>query len=484
MSKPPAKHDARAVLREYIKRFGDVPEEEAKQIDEKRSFRWREDLFDYQLNFIDDPAKLKTALCSRRAGKTYCACYYLIEVATRKPGSISAYIALTRGSAKRLMWAELKRAARKYMLDVKFNNSELIATLKNGSQIILTGANDEADVDKLRGSAYALVILDEAASFGPHMDSLVEEVLEPALVDHKGTMAMIGTPSAACSGMFHNATTDKSYGYSNHAWTIRDNPHIPHSEEWLAKRKKQRGWADHNPIYLREWCGQWVRSDDSLVYRFTEKNIVQSIPLHEHEFEFVLGVDLGYEDSTGFVIGAFTRDLPDFYVVETHKEKHLIPSQIAERIREYHGVYNFTVMVADTGGLGKSIVEEFKTRYYLPMRPAEKRHKLSYQELLNGDLADGKVKVLEGSDLLEEWKYLQYDEAKRRDSDRYENHLSDACLYAWRESRHYTHSEPTLEPEPGTAAYNRKIEQRIIERLENKLNGEEQPWWETAYQLN
>ena len=120
----------------------------------------------------------------------------------------------------------------------------------------------------------------------------------------------------------------------------------------------------------------------------------------------------------------------------------------------------------------------------MPIRPAEKRHKLSYQELLNGDLADGKVKVLEGSDLLEEWKYLQYDEAKRRDSDRYENHLSDACLYAWRESRHYTHREPTLEPEPGTAAYNRKIEQRIIERLENKLNGEEQPWWETAYQLN
>ena len=115
MSAPDANHDARADLREYIKRFGDVPDDQGTEADAARTYRWREDLFGYQIDFINDPALYKTALCSRRAGKTYCACYYLIEVATRKPGSICAYIALTRGSAKRLMWAEMKRAARRYM---------------------------------------------------------------------------------------------------------------------------------------------------------------------------------------------------------------------------------------------------------------------------------------------------------------------------------------------------------------------------------
>ena len=483
MTDPNAKHDARAVLQEYIKRFGDVPDDQAEEADARRTYKWREQLFSYQLDLIDDPSLYKTALCSRRAGKTYCACYYLIEVATRKPGSICAYIALTRGSAKRLMWAEMKRAARKYMLNVKFNNSELIATLQNGSQIILTGANDEADVDKLRGSAYALVILDEAASFGPHIDSLVEEVLEPALVDQRGSLVMIGTPSASF-GLFHRATTDPSYGYSTHAWTILDNPHIPHAEEWLEKRRKQRGWSDHNPIYLREWCGKWVRSDSCMVYRYTQRNIVQSVPTHEYDFEYVLGVDLGYEDSTGFVIGAFSRDLPDFYVVECYKENHLIPSQIAERIKEYHATYDFTVMVADTGGLGKSIVEEFKARHLLPLRAAEKRHKLSYQELLNGDLADGKVKVLEGSALLEEWDHLEWDE-RGKENARYDNHLADAMLYAWRESRHYTHQPTTAEPLPGTPAHTRRIEQGIIDTLERKLdNNDGEAWWESSYQLN
>ena len=484
MTDDSSKHDARAVLREYIKRFGDVPDDQNAELDEARTYRWREDLFTQQRELIDDPALYKTALCSRRSGKTYSACYYLIEVATRKPGCICAYIALTRGSAKRLMWAEMKRAARRYMLNIKFNNSELIATLQNGSQIILTGANDEADVDKLRGSAYALVILDEAASFGPHIDSLVEEVLEPALVDARGTLLMIGTP-AASFGLFHKATTDPAYGYSNHAWTIRDNPHIPHAEEWLEKRKKQRGWSDNNPIYLREWCGKWVKSDDSLVYRYSQHNVVDTVPLHEYDFEFVLGVDLGYEDSTGFVIGAFCRDLPDFYVVECYKENHLIPSEIAEIIKEYHASYDFTVMVADTGGLGKSIVEEFKARHMLPLRAAEKRNKLSYIELLNGDLLDRRVKVLEGSALLQEWDHLQWDEAKRKEDPRFENHLSDAMLYAWRESRHYTHEPAEIEPLPGSPAYTRRVEQAIIDKLERRLDNEDgEAWWETHYQLN
>ena len=77
MGKSPPKHDARAVVREYIKRFGDPDAlEEDKGVAKNRSYRWQEDLFEQQLAFINDPASFKTALCSRRSGKTYAACYY------------------------------------------------------------------------------------------------------------------------------------------------------------------------------------------------------------------------------------------------------------------------------------------------------------------------------------------------------------------------------------------------------------------------
>ena len=174
------KYERHDIIRELVKRKADTSALTEEEAVGDRIYKWRNDLFNYQLDFIDDPCKTKTALCSRRAGKTYASCYYLLEAAHQSPNTICAYIALTRRSAKRLMWRELKLADKTYMLGIKFNASELIAILPNGSQIIMSGADDEAEIDKLRGSAYQLVVIDEAASFGPHLTSLIEEVLEPA----------------------------------------------------------------------------------------------------------------------------------------------------------------------------------------------------------------------------------------------------------------------------------------------------------------
>lgn len=476
MSKPPESYQSRQVLKEFVKRFGDANAlKEETATSEDRSYRWQEDLFDHQLAFINDPASFKTALCSRRSGKTYASCYYLIETASKYPESLSAYIALTRTSAKRLMWLELKRANRRYHIGMRFNNSELIATLPNNSQIILTGANDEADIDKLRGSAYRLVILDEAASFGNHMEELVQEVLEPALIDHSGTLAMIGTPNASCSGMFFHATTNPAFGYSNHHWTIMDNPHIPHAKDWLEKRMLQKKWDDTNPVYLREWKGQWIRSEDSLVYKYSEeKNFYNEVPYHEYDFDFVLGVDLGFEDATGFVIGAYSPDLPFFYVVESFKQSKLLPSEIAQKIHEYNDIYNFTSIVADTGGLGKSIVEEMRQRWGLAIRPAEKRNKAAYIELMNSDLAAGNILVDGMSDLVDEWRLLQWDEDRRKEDGRFDNHLSDACLYAWRESRHFTHEEEILPPQRGTKEYFEQWERDYWSKAAMRIEDTEQ----------
>jgi hypothetical protein len=486
--KPPHKgHDAREVLRQFHKRFGDVKDlREESSSSLERSYRWQEDLFEEQLAFINDPASFKTALCSRRAGKTYASCYYLIETASKYPDSLSAYIGLTRSSAKRLMWTELKKANRKYHIGMTFNNSELICTFPNGSQIVLTGANDEADIDKLRGSAYRLVILDEAASFGAHMEELVEEVLEPALIDHNGVLAMIGTPNAACAGMFFKATTDPRFGYSNHGWTILDNPHIPHAQEWLDKRMNQKGWDANHPVYLREWKGQWIRSDDSLVYKYNpDRNFYTELPHHEHDFDYILGVDLGYEDATAFVIGAYSRDLPHFYVVDCYKQTKMLPSEIAERIQAYNEQYRFTSIVADTGGLGKSIVEEFRQRWALSIRAAEKRNKDSYIELMNSDLACGHIQVQKESPVVEEWKLLQWDEDRRKEDSRFENHLSDACLYAWRESKHYTFTPELAPPERGTPEFYEALEGRIWESREKELAIKDtQSWWDEGWTLN
>jgi hypothetical protein len=58
------------------------------------------------------------------------------------------------------------------------------------------GCKDETEAEKIRGidPAPRLVVLDEAQAFKPYVQSLVEDALEPMLIETKGTMVLIGTP--------------------------------------------------------------------------------------------------------------------------------------------------------------------------------------------------------------------------------------------------------------------------------------------------
>tara|TARA_R100000808_G_C2155477_1_gene168149 strand:+ start:11717 stop:13171 length:1455 start_codon:yes stop_codon:yes gene_type:complete len=472
--------EAREVVKEYIKRFGEPPVQKKRIKATERSTQFFKDCFEEQIKFINDKSKLKTALCSRRAGKTHSAAVYLLKEALENPDSECAYIALTRINAKRVMWPKLKQLDRQYSMNINFNNSELTAYLPNGSVIYLTGANDQADIDKLRGSAFVLIIIDECASFGPHMDELVEEVLEPTLVDHDGTMCLIGTPNAACTGIFYRATTDPDSDYSNHHWTLLENPHIPHAQDWLDKRMKRRNWDNEHPVYLREWRGRWIRSADSLVYKFNETiNLYDSLPVLDYDFEYILGVDLGFNDATAFTICAFNRYLPTLYLVYEMKKVGMIPAEIADHIKHLSNSHKFVRIVMDTGGLGKSIAEEFRIRYNIPVHAASKHDKFSYIELLNSDLRSGFVKVPPDSSIIDEWNLLQWSENQKTEDKRFENHLCDAFLYAWRESKHYCSEELPYSPRYGTKEYWEKVwdewETEEGQRIE-KLKRME--WWE------
>ena len=88
---------------------------------------------------------------------------------------------------------------------------------------------------------------------------------------------------------------------------------------------------------------------------------------------------------------------------------------------------------------------------------------------MNSDLAAGNILVNELSDLVDEWRLLQWDEDRRKEDGRFDNHLADACLYAWRESKHFTHEEAILPPSRGTPEYYKKLEDQYWENAAMKL---------------
>jgi len=428
-------------------------------------------LFPAQLAFVADTSKRKAALCSRRAGKSHGMGCALVLKCLESPGALVVYAALTHKSAKRILWPVLKRIDSDFNLGIRWNNTELTGRFPNGSEIWLTGADDEGQIDKLRGSAYHMVVIDEAGHFGAHLDAFIDEVIEPALLDHNGTLSLIGTPSASCVGKFFDITTGADNGYTTHRWTVLDNPHIPHAAEWLERRCREMGWDDHSPVYLREWRGRWIKSLDSLVYRHTAANIIDAIPaMHWNN---VLGIDLGYDDDTAFSIVSFSKHSPTSYIHGGWKSPRLTVSEVATKARWYVETYNPVSVVCDTGGGGKMIAEEIAQRYGLPIVPAEKTDKYGTIELLNADLKTGRVKVKRGDPVLSEWDILQWDDKRKKEDDRFPNHASDSVLYAWRESIHWAHRPGEVLPKAGTVEYAER-EARIMEEQEEE---EGTPWW-------
>ena len=464
--KPNVALGSREVLEALVGRSG-VPEK-ARVI--KRTsditLNFKRHLFKEQLDFINDPSKRKAALCTRRAGKSFAVSRYLIQEALDNPETLCVYIARTREAAKRILWNMLKQADKQYRLGLKFNNAALIAKFPNGSEIIFTGANDASDVDKLRGAAFSLAVLDEAAFFNINVKELVRDVLGPALLDSDGTLAMISTPNELCAGFFYEITELEKYGYSTHKWSIKDNPYMTQAVKAIERDVRAGILDPTEPAYKREYEGLWVKDDRSIVYKYSDANLYTELP--ENSFwEYIMGIDLGYHDPTAFIVAAYSDDYEELFVIEQFKKSNMLTSDVEDVIKEFQSRYNFSKIVMDTGGgASRMVLETFKDRTSLPIEPAKKSgDKLGLIKLMNSDLARGLIKIKEDSELLTEWDKLQYNLAGTAEDKRFDNHLSDAALYTWMESRHFLYEEKTVPPAHGTQEYYKQLEDKIEERL-------------------
>ncbi len=422
------------------------------------------DLFPQQRAFFADPAKVKAALCGRRAGKTWAVAAGLYESAKRNRRSLNPYICLSGVSARRIMWPVLEEFNERYRLGMKMHSHELVAELSNGSSIFCVGGDDSRKVEALRGGKYGRVAIDEAGSF-PRLllRYLCDDVLDAALMDLDGDMWLTGSPNAACVGHFYDITQGTNPDVAKvptHHWNMLDNIHLPHAAEWLRKKRESKGWTEDSPVYRREYLGHWVRDATSLVFRFDRARHLKLGAEVVGGLRSVLGVDLGASatiQSTAFVANSWEQHSKVIRTRYAKKMAGMIPSTGAEEVKRLMALYSATHAVVDAGGLGNGYVEEWRQRHSLPVQAAEKRHKFAYVELLNGELDVGHLLIDDGAatrDLVEELELLQWNEDRDDFDDRFADHCVDAWLYSWRDCYAWLEEQlPPPGPEAGTSAW-------------------------------
>ena len=470
-----SKKNARRILKEAAERAG-----------RKIRLAASDALFAPQQAFVEDKSLLKVACCSRRAGKSYAIAYALLAAGFKYPGSFPVYITMSRSDSKNILWPALADLDQKHNLGLSFKENSGEVALPNGSRILVRGGGSRREIDKLRGPKYPCAVVDEAQGFGSNLLYLIDEVLEPATLDYSGWISVTGTPNAACAGPFFDMATRPELGWSVHKWTLLDNPHIPHAADWLAKMKDRRGWDTAHPSYRREYKGEWVRDAEGLVFRYDESiHLIREFPREAaNDWQYVLGIDLGYNDPTAFVVQAYSAATGRVVVVESHKESGLIPSAAAAEVEKYMARYPFVSIVADTGGFGKGYAEEWKQKYRIPVVAAQKTEKLGYIQMLNGDLSTGAMRIVGPSNraLAEEMSLLQWDSDKILDNrwvadDKFEDHLCDALLYGWRECKHHVNEWQVNAPKHGTKDYWRDLEDKMMDDAIKANSESDQPWW-------
>src|SRR5258708_4312586 len=100
-----------------------------------KSFRLEDFLFDKQLEFVNDRRPFKTAVCSRRSGKTVACAAHLLHTALTFPGTASLYISISRSNSKKIIWPTFQEILRQYSIHAKSDLTELSIRFDNNSVI-------------------------------------------------------------------------------------------------------------------------------------------------------------------------------------------------------------------------------------------------------------------------------------------------------------------------------------------------------------
>jgi phage terminase large subunit len=189
------------------------------------------------LPYHDSPQRFKVTVAHRRAGKTVARVNQLIRAALseQRHGARFGYGAPTYVAAKDIAWSYLKHFSAPAVSATggRFNESELSVTFgHNNSTVRLYGMEN---YDRLRGLAFAGMVLDEVQDIAP---VALTQVILPALTDWQGWLDVSGTPKGRAGLLYklHTEAQSKPEEWFGQVLKASDTGILPESELALMRR--------------------------------------------------------------------------------------------------------------------------------------------------------------------------------------------------------------------------------------------------------
>jgi len=257
-------------------------------------------------------------------------------------------------------------------------------------------------------------------------------------------------------------------GWSSHAWNVADAAQFVEAirlnwQEALAT-KAEKAWPDSEPVWLREYLGIWAEDATDAMFKFraylsdgvTPWNVwdpervgplkVARLPTDRTDWLWVVALDRGSADEFAINGFAFSPSDPQkrIYHVFCHEQKRLYARQVAclllgaREAKDVDGILAapdaptaeaapaeprppdapdplspYGVLGWPLGGVcdsDQTLIDEMWKVYGVKCVQAKRTREEKHGgiELLNGDLVEGRFKVLKGSWLEKQMRSLQW----------------------------------------------------------------------------
>lgn len=403
-----------------------------------------------QLAFALDESRFIIGRAGRRGGKSVTLGAKFIHTATSIPKSPMLYMGPTQEQAMDIFWKPVIEMLETYNIAHNPKPSSKRIEFPNGSEIHLLGTDSPNAMRRIRGKKYKTAAADEMAFSNGELDAFMGAVV-PTLSDLRGQLILASSPGPLPSGIFYHADVGRDkHQWSHHIWDLRDNPYFQTESVQIDPRtgKLFKNFAEEelynicqlqfnsnldHPTFRREYYGQWVFDNQSLVYPFArEKHCVEKAAKMP-EGQYAIGIDLGSVAASAWTVVYYSSYSRHVYFIHAEKYENMLVDEIAEKTKQLMDRFKPIFILADEGGLGKVAAQEMRRRYDLPILTAKKTEKTVHQSAMASDMVSGYIHATPSAQcLVDEWGLISKDMETGEELKGQQNHASDAALYVYR----------------------------------------------------
>lgn len=306
----------------------------------------------YQLEVLKNPARFKSMIIHRKAGKTALAINKLNIEAHLNPNKVFWYVAPTYTQAKEIVWRDPDMLF-KYIpkeLIAKTNETELVVYLKNGSIIALKGADKP---DSLRGPNPFGTILDE---FPLLNESIWNEILAPIVFANPNAWVwFIGTPKP--TGAFWHQFHDSRKGKKD--WFTMD---LTADKSGILTQEMLADARDNmtEEAYEQEYLCKWM-DEEGVVFRGIKRCLMPFD--YQEKFDprvsYQFGTDLAMHVDWTVMLGINkARREVEYFDRYNQIDYNLQKARIEANMRRYANPLNNM----DATGVGEPVVQDLQSR--------------------------------------------------------------------------------------------------------------------------